>query len=72
MRVEVRVTPRARRAGVELLPDGTLAVKVTAPAEGGRANEAVVELLAAHFRVPKRSVAILRGRTARRKLVEIL
>ena len=53
------------------LADGEYSVSVRAPAREGKANEAVIELLAKHFFVPKSFVKIIRGQTARRKLVEI-
>jgi uncharacterized protein len=71
MRVQIKVTPRAKRPAVEASSDGTLAVKVREPAESGRANAAVIEALAKHFNVPRRAVSILHGHTSRRKLVEI-
>ena len=71
MRVQVRVIPRARQEAIEKMSNGTLRVKVTEPAEGGRANAAVIEALAEHFNVPKRCVTILRGQTGRQKLIEI-
>jgi uncharacterized protein (TIGR00251 family) len=71
MRVTVRVVPRARRTGVEPLADGGFRVAVTAPAHEGRANDAVIDALAAYFRVPRSNVRIVLGRTARRKVVEI-
>jgi uncharacterized protein (TIGR00251 family) len=71
MRVQIKVTPRAKRTGIEAATDGTLVVKVREPAEHGRANEAVVAAIASHFNVPRRSVSIVRGHTSRRKLVEI-
>ncbi len=71
MRVTVRVVPRARRVAVEPLAGGGFRVTVTAPAHEGRANEAVVDALAAHFGVPRSRVRIVLGRTARRKVVEI-
>ncbi len=70
-RIRVRVVPRAKHSGIEPLSDGGWRVKVTAPAEDGRANAAVIELLAQHFKVPKRAVTIRRGLTSRSKLVEI-
>ena len=70
-RIDVRVIPHAKRRAISMSPDGTLVVKVTEPAEGGQANAAVLEALAKHFNVPTRCVTILRGATARRKLVEI-
>jgi uncharacterized protein YggU (UPF0235/DUF167 family) len=44
---------------------------VTAPAEGGRANDAVVRLLAETVDVPRRSVSLVSGHTAREKVVEL-
>jgi len=72
MRIEVKVTPRARKPGVTPAADGTWVVKVSEPAEDGRANEAVIEAVAAHFGVPRRAVSIRHGHGSRRKLVEIL
>lgn len=72
MKIQVRVTPRARRRGIEKAPDGTYLVKVTEPAEGGRANAAVIEALAKHFGVPKRAVNILRGQAGRNKVIEVV
>lgn len=71
MRIEVKVTPRAKRPGIEAQADGSLVVKVREPAENGRANEAVIEALAEHFDVPRRAVVIVHGHTSRRKLIEI-
>lgn len=71
-RLAVRVHPGARRAGlVGWMEDGTLKVAVAAPPEGGRANAAVVELLADVLGVPKRQVTVARGRSSRAKAVEI-
>jgi uncharacterized protein YggU (UPF0235/DUF167 family) len=44
---------------------------VQAAPVAGKANEAVVELLAKYFSVPKSSVKVLRGQSSRKKLVEI-
>lgn len=72
MRVTVMVTPRARSNDIQVLDDGRLKVKVTVPPEDGRANAAVVAIIAKHFHVPKQSVRILHGSTGRSKLLEIL
>ncbi len=71
MKIQVRVTPRARRRGIERAEDGTWIVRVTEPAEDGRANAAVAEALAEHFGVPKRSITIVRGHPARLKLIDV-
>jgi len=72
MRLRVRVSPNSRRPGIEELPDGTLKVRVSAPPQEGKANQAVIETLARHFRVPKSSIRVLRGAAGRDKLVEII
>ena len=72
MRIIVTVIPRARRPHVEPLEDGGLRVAVTAPPHEGRANAAVIAALAEHFHVPRSRVRILRGKTSRRKVVEII
>ena len=71
LRIQVRVIPHAKRRDISMSQDGTLVVKVTEPAEGGRANAALLEALAKHFGVQKHGITILRGATARQKLVEI-
>ena len=71
MIIKVKVTPRAKRPGIETAADGTLIVKVRAPPEKGRANAVVMEALAEHFHVAKGAVRIVHGHTSRCKLVEI-
>jgi uncharacterized protein YggU (UPF0235/DUF167 family) len=44
---------------------------VSAPPEGGKANAAVVAMLAAALGVPANTVRIVRGATSPRKVVEI-
>jgi uncharacterized protein (TIGR00251 family) len=70
-RVRVRVSPGARRGGVAGRVGEVWKLRVTAPAEGGRANEAVVRLLADTVDVPRRQVALVSGHTGREKVVEL-
>jgi uncharacterized protein len=70
-RVRLRVTPGASRAGVVGRHGDGWKVRVTAPPEGGRANDAVVRLLADTLAVPRASVTLVSGRTARDKIVEL-
>lgn len=46
-------------------------IRVAAPAEGGRANDAVVDLLATTFDVPRSGIEIASGRGSRDKSVVI-
>ena len=69
MRVEVIVKAGSKHhEGVELV-DGIYHVRTKSPAIEGRANSRVVELLAEFFGVSKSRVKIIRGETAKRKLV---
>ena len=72
MKIWVRVRPQAKRDELKKTAEGEFTVWLRAPAREGKANEALVGLVADYFSVPKSSVAILQGRTSRRKLLEIL
>ena len=70
-RLSVRVQPRARREELGGERDGALLVRVTAPPVDGRANEAVCRLIARRLRVARGRVSVVRGGSARDKLVEV-
>ena len=71
-RIAVRVHPGARKdALVDRLANGEWKLAVSAPPEGGRANEAVVELLAELLGVKRRQVVVARGASSRVKSVEV-
>jgi uncharacterized protein (TIGR00251 family) len=70
-RVRIRVVPGAKRAAVVGWHGDAWKVRVTAPPERGRANDAVVELLAARLGVAARDVAVVSGVSSRDKVVEL-
>jgi hypothetical protein len=69
--VPLHVQPGARRPGVLGVHGEALKVAVAAPPDGGRANEAVVALLAEVLGVPVRDVSLVAGRTSRAKRVAV-
>ena len=71
MKVAVRVTPRASRNELRRLLDGSFKVWVTAPPIDGKANLAVIKLLADEFGVSKSAVELVKGAGERDKLFEI-
>ena len=71
MNLDIRVQPKASRNSVEIASDGTARVRVTAPPDKGKANDAVVKLLAAKLGVSRSDVNIVRGHTSRSKEVRI-
>lgn len=72
LRLAVLAQPRARRAELAGLvegPDGPrLKVRVTAPPEDGKANAAIVALLAKAWRLPKSAIRLELGAGDRRKV----
>ncbi|HEX2792279.1 MAG TPA: DUF167 domain-containing protein [Candidatus Paceibacterota bacterium] len=82
MRIRVKAKPRSRSEGVEQLTQPTLGldtlpqllvykVSVKESPVDGRANEAIVRLLAKHFRIPTRAVRIISGHASTQKVVEV-
>jgi uncharacterized protein (TIGR00251 family) len=76
VRVRLKVAPKAKRnqfGGLLDEADGGKALKVavTAAPEDGKANAAVIALLAQEWGVAKSAISVVSGATDRRKVVEI-
>ena len=76
VRVAVRLTPKASRnaiAGIAEAGQGeaVLKVMVTAVPEAGKANEALIKLLAKEWGVAKSSISLVAGATDRNKIVHV-
>lgn len=68
----VRVTPRARRTEVaEILEDGTLRVRVTAPPVEGKANAALIRFLAEVLEIRSSRIEIVAGEKGLDKIISI-
>jgi uncharacterized protein len=70
-RVRLRVSPGANSAHVVGRHGEAWKVRVAAPPEGGRANEAVVRLLAETLSLPRDAVTLVSGHGARDKIVQL-
>ncbi len=70
MKIKVRVNPHSSRDEVVKTNDGYV-VRVKAQPKEGKANEAVIKLLAEYFCVTRSSVRITSGLSGRNKIVEI-
>jgi len=71
-RLRVRVHPGARRERIaRRLADGAWRIEVHAAPEGGRANEAVVKLLADVLGVRRGGIRVTSGQSSRNKTIEI-
>ncbi len=69
--LRVKVKPNARHPRLEALAAGSWLAAVAAPPVDGKANAAVIELIAEHFSVPRSRVSIKSGAAARMKHVLI-
>ena len=69
MILDLHVQPGASRSEFAGEHGGRIKVRLRAPPVEGRANDALVEFLAAYFEVPRRNVRITAGLKSRRKRV---
>jgi uncharacterized protein (TIGR00251 family) len=69
--LSVRTVPGASREGIDGWVDGELKVRVRAPAQDGRANEALCKLLASRLMIPPRALVLVRGAKSRHKVVRV-
>lgn len=71
--LDIRTRPSAHVSQVRgVLPDGSIKIDVAGVPEAGRANKALLALLAREFDVPITSVELTSGHTSTRKRVHIV
>lgn len=67
-----RVTPRAKRNEIsQVLADGTIKVRLTAPPVEGKANRALIQFLAEVFDISSSKIELTAGRRSRDKVVSV-
>lgn len=76
IRLRLRVQPKSRREGPQGFaaePDGEWALKfgINAAPEDGKANAAILALLAKRLKVAKAAISVAAGAKDRRKLIDI-
>ena len=71
MILTVFVKPGSKKESVDWLDESTIKLSVKERPEKGRANKAVVDLLAKTLSIPKTQIEITRGKTTRIKQVKI-
>ena len=69
--LRVRLQPRARRDEIVGARGDAVVIRVTAPPVDGRANQALCRLVAKAAGVPPSKVEVVRGHTARDKVVRV-
>lgn len=69
--LKVKAVPGASRSKITGVLGDRLKIAVAAPAEGGKANRAICELIAALYEVAPRDVMVTAGATRPRKTIEV-
>jgi len=72
MKIAVKVKPGSKREQVEQLDETNFTVRVKAKPIDGKANDAVIKVLADYFDVSKSDVILLKGQTSKQKIFEII
>ncbi|HEY9078495.1 DUF167 family protein [Magnetovibrio sp.] len=76
LRLRIRLTPSGRRDGIDGVmedADGQRMLKasVTTVPEGGKANQALIKMLAKEWKVAKSAITVVQGQTSRNKVLMI-
>lgn len=71
MKLHVTVHPNSRKPRIVSNEDGSLDIYVSQPATEGKANQAVIAILADYLGTPKSRITLLRGAKSKKKVVEV-
>ncbi|GGG52704.1 DUF167 domain-containing protein [Hymenobacter glacieicola] len=69
--LHLKAKPNGRRNQLEIAPDGSVTVRLNAPAQDGRANACLLSYLAEVFGVAKSSLTLVSGHTGPHKKVAV-
>jgi uncharacterized protein (TIGR00251 family) len=71
VRLEVYIQPRASKTELAGRHDGVIKIRIAAPPVENAANRALIDFIAQHLGIAKRSVRVVSGGASRRKVLEI-
>lgn len=72
VRIYIKVISRSSRNKIEKISEGEYKVWVTAAPVDNAANKMLIQVLADYFDVPRSCLTIIGGKTAKKKIIEIL
>jgi uncharacterized protein YggU (UPF0235/DUF167 family) len=72
MKIFVKVKPRAKNDSLIRIDENIFLASVKAIPEKGKANEAVINLLAQYFKISKNNIKIISGLSSKNKIIEVL
>lgn len=65
--LKLRVTPRSKKEGISVTPEGQVKLHIKAPPVDGKANKACQDFLASYFNISKSKVTLKQGGQSRDK-----
>ena len=71
MRIKVLVKPQAKQDKIEKTDLTNYAAWVKAKAQEGKANQAVIKLLSAHFNLAKSKIVLIKGKKSKHKVFDL-
>jgi uncharacterized protein (TIGR00251 family) len=71
VKIDVIIQPKSSRDEIVGMHGDCLKIKLTAPPVDGKANAALITFLAKTLGIPKSNITIIRGKTGRRKTIEL-
>lgn len=71
MRIYVKVSPRSSKNEIIKISDGEYKVRLIAPPIDNQANIMLIKVMADYFNLPKSSLKIIGGKSAKTKIIEI-
>jgi len=71
MKISVKVKPNARQEKIEKIGNRDFLIWVKEKPQEGKANKAVIAILAGYFGVSKSEVILLKGQTSKEKIFEV-
>ncbi len=71
MRITVRVKPGAKHAEIQKIDEQNFIISVKEPPIEGRANKAVIKVLAEYFKTSPSKISIVSGHVSKIKIIDI-
>ncbi len=71
MKITITVKPRSSKTEVKKISETEYQVRLTASPVDGEANEQLIKILSGYFDIAKSSIEIMKGKTGKKKIVEI-
>ncbi|MDD4289845.1 MAG: DUF167 domain-containing protein [Patescibacteria group bacterium] len=72
MKYTIKIQPNANENKIVEEKDDFLKIKIHAIPEHGKANDELIKFLSKHFKIPKSNIGIIKGKTSKNKIVEII